>query len=66
MYVYSSMFSVLRLNFIMLIGRFVVLYSLLLFILQLVVLVFISVVSIQTLVQNVFVYWPGMYTYVLC
>jgi len=60
------MFSVLRLNFIMLIGRFVVLYSLLLFILQLVVLVFISLVSIQTLVQNVFVYWPGMYTYVLC
>ena len=28
MYVCSSMFSVLRLNFIMLIGRFVVLYSL--------------------------------------
>lgn len=35
------------------------------FIIQLVVLVFILLVSLQTLVQNVFGYWPGLYIYML-
>ena len=37
----------------------------LLLIIQHVVHVFISLVSIRTLVQNVFGYWPGTYSYLL-